>query len=207
MASKLNNIPVIDISPAMLVRDFHGKVIYNSTYSSELLKYGAFNDDPRLNHPMLAEVPDAMRGLYTMSDFVQLTYGGSLVQPIAIVRSERLEKGEVVYLSGYPGATKLFAKRDGDTRGEKDLVSSSGQLTNYSDDQKVFTSSALGTPGMSGGLVTTADGAAIGLACGTNEGLVDFKPDIVTSGSYLDPEGLTAFWKSIVNATIQSAPN
>jgi Trypsin-like peptidase domain len=179
VASLLNNVPVRKVLPPLIVRNREGVLLYNSAYSQNALRFGAMNDDPRLDDERILKyralsgrpLPKAkvdyaqtLQYLLKASDFVALDSDSNLIDPVPLVHNSRIAAGDILYLSGFPAETDLLPRRLDGTP-DRLLVSSVLTAKVYTPLFPMLMASGLQRPGGSGGMVTNAQGDVIGMSC------------------------------------------
>ena len=182
-ASLLNNRPVREILPPVIVRDRDGRVLYNSAYSSNSVRFESLNEDPRLNGEAMlryrahSTVPlpqqinyiESMPYLIKASDFVALSADTDLIRPVVLAHGKPLTVGDRIYLSGFPVKTDLPPRP---IAGVPDLLLVTSSLTTrvVSPAMPMLMAEGLQSSGGSGALVTDADGRVVGMSCFADTG-------------------------------------
>lgn len=184
VASLLNGVPVRSILPPLILRDRDGKLLYNSAYSGNAIRFEALNEDPRLSAEAILKyranstgpLPDrgvsyarTLQYLIKASDFVTLAADADLVAPVALAHDTSLAAGDRLYLSGFPVKTDLLPKAwDGSP--DRLLVTSVLVAKLLTPVLPMLMAEGLQSPGGSGGIVTDADGAVAGMSCFSDTG-------------------------------------
>lgn len=185
VASLLNGVPVRAILPPMILRDRDGMLLYNSAYSSNALRFDALNDDPRLQGEAILKyrarasgpLPDrgvsyaqTLQYLIKASDFVAMAADADIIAPVPLTRGgTTLTAGDRLYLSGFPVKTDLLPQTfDGSP--DKLLVTSVLVARLLTPLLPMLMAEGLQSRGGSGGIVTDAGGAVVGMSCFADTG-------------------------------------
>jgi hypothetical protein len=184
VASLLNGVPVRTILPPMILRDRDGNLLYNSAYSRNALRFDALNDDPRLEVEAILKyrarasgpLPDrgvsysqTLQYLIKASDFVAMAADADIISPVPLARDTELTAGDRLYLSGFPVKTDLLPQ-NWDGSPDKLLVTSVLVARLLTPLLPMLMAEGLQTRGGSGGIVTDASGAVVGMSCFADTG-------------------------------------
>ena len=153
-----------DVTPAMIMVNYKGEVVYNSAYSPTTLRTTIINKNKELNGVDTEIYLNEKRKTYfNISDYVQFEASSPLAPSYPYRQSYAFEDDDVYYMSGYPGATTAYKDTlKGDTVGDR-LVTNTGRLK----EKRLFYIDTTNTamPGNSGGPVIDIDGGLIGIIC------------------------------------------
>jgi hypothetical protein len=206
VASLLNGVPVRSILPPMILRDRDGNLLYNSAYSSNALRFEALNEDPRLQMEAILKyrarasgpLPDrgvgyaqTLQYLIKASDFVAMAADADIIAPVPLTRGTGLAAGDRLYLSGFPVKTDLLP-RNWDGSPDKLLVTSVLVARLLTPLLPMLMAEGLQTRGGSGGIVTDASGAVIGMSCFADTGKA--------FAFSFDKDAQAKFWDELRNA-------
>ncbi len=178
-ASLLNSVPLQDIIAPLIIRDRGGALLYNTAYSTNILRFDLLNDDPRLDEERIlryralgsrslpnpkVSFSETLQYLLKASDFLGMKADGDLIDPVPLERAPNIAPGDVFYLSGFPSDSQI-APAHIDGLPDRLLVSSVLKTKIYSSSLPLLMAEGLQRPGGSGGIVTNAAGAVIGMSC------------------------------------------
>lgn len=184
VAALINGMPVRDVLAPLILRDRDGALLYNSAYSANAIRFEALNEDPRLSAESIIRyrayasgaLPEAgvsyaqtLQYLIKASDFVTMVADADLVAPVRLARGGALAAGDRLYLSGFPVKTGLEPPRwDGSP--DKLLVTSVLVTRLLTPLLPMLMADGLQSSGGSGGIVTDASGAVVGMSCFADTG-------------------------------------
>ena len=184
VASLLNGVPLRSILPPLILRDRDAALLYNSAYSANAIRFETLNDDPRLSNEAIlryrahasAPLPDrginyarTLQYLIKASDFVAMAADADLIAPVPLTHGSSLAAGDRLYLSGFPVRTNLLpAAWDGAP--DKLLVTSVLVAKLLTPLLPMLMAEGLQSSGGSGGIVTDARGAVVGMSCFADTG-------------------------------------
>ena len=206
VASLLNNVPVRSVLPPMILRDRDGNLLYNSAYSPNALRFEALNDDPRLEVEAILKyrahasgpLPDrgvsyaqTLQYLIKASDFVAMAADADIIAPLPLTRDTTLTAGDRLYLSGFPVKTDLLPD-NWDGSPDKLLVTSVLVARLLTPLLPMLMAEGLQTRGGSGGIVTDASGAVVGMSCFADTGKA--------FAFSFDKDAQVRFWSELRNA-------
>jgi hypothetical protein len=204
IAAKENSMGIEHISPPIELLDYKHNLIYSSAAAGiNIMSISMINTDQRLNYVLKEKVDLANKidFFFALSEYVALVSPVDLIPAHTTKFTQTVENNDQIFASGYPAKTTLFGgPRKGDTGGDQ-LVSSVGNVVQVKMVQQVVASMVLVTPGMSGGMVTNANGEILGMSCNGPNGK-KLEPDMSSTTIMLDEPAQRNLWQLILNTPL-----
>lgn len=166
VASRANGIPIEKIAAPIILFDYKGKTIHNSSYSHPKMYLDLINKSQRLNEVVdwrkIRKTRPRYHSYHALSDTVRAKFSKPMVDVPTLPIGE--PEGERVFAFGYPVKTKFFGGvKKGDAAG-RTLVATSGTFT-FSTLLKTIFSKAYSYGGSSGGPMLNERGELVAVMC------------------------------------------
>ncbi len=189
IAAKENSTSIEKLSPPIELLNYRKELIYSSAKSKEnIMKISKINTDPRLDFILTDKftVKNQIELFFAFSEYTSMRSPIDLIPKINTPFVFDIADNDIIFNSGYPGRTALPNVATKNNAPGDQLVTSTGKVVGHNLQQQAMASSAVSTPGMSGGMTTTADGKIVGLACSGEPG--------VSTTNMLNELTLEGFW-------------